>query len=81
MEAGLQGWMFPYMGMPGLLICSLCLKFLSQVFIHSPHCCLATTLGDSVSATESEVSLLSISQHIMSVCVCVYMCVCMRICV
>ena len=44
--------------------------FLSQVFIHSPHRRLATTLGDSrlsVSATESDVSLLSISQHITSV--------------
>jgi len=40
------------------------------VFIHSPHRRLATTLGDSrlsVSATESDVSLLSISQHITSV--------------
>ena len=40
------------------------------MFIHSPHHRLATAHGDSrlsVSATESDVSLLSIGQHITSI--------------
>ena len=44
--------------------------YLLQVFIHSPHRRLATTFSDSrlsVSSTESDVSLLSIGQHITSV--------------